>query len=58
VTQKIDTSARDLSNDRDPVIGADHDNLQEYFDGSIDDVRIYWKALTKAEVRDLYLGLL
>jgi Concanavalin A-like lectin/glucanases superfamily/Bacterial TSP3 repeat/Bacterial Ig-like domain len=34
-------------------IGFAHDALQPYFSGSIDDVRVFSKALTQAEVREL-----
>jgi uncharacterized repeat protein (TIGR02543 family) len=55
----MDTSAYDLSNNRDPMIGAnDVGNVYESFDGIIDDVRIYNRALSEAEIQTLYgLGL-
>ena len=52
--QMIDTSAYDLSNDRDPTIGVADQMSQEFFSGKIDDVRIYSKALSALEVRTLY----
>jgi hypothetical protein len=52
--QMIDTSAYDLSNDRDPTIGVADRMSQEFFSGKIDDVRIYSKALSALEVGTLY----
>ena len=52
--QMIDTSAYDLSNDRDPTIGVADRMSQEFFSGKIDDVRICSKALSALEVGTLY----
>jgi 6-phosphogluconolactonase len=56
--ESFDTSFHDLSNDRNPTIGmSDGANAgapTEFFAGTIDDVRIYNKALNPAEARALY----
>jgi len=56
-SQSIDTSSVDLSNDRNPRIGLDDGwryATDEFFDGSIDDVRVYTRVLTSRQVRALY----
>ena len=56
-TQEIDTSFANLSNDRNPTIGVADEQVQvspEFFNGTIDDVRIYNIALSPGEVRALY----
>jgi hypothetical protein len=50
-----DTSSNDFSNDRNPKIGYnDVGNVPEAFDGVIDDMRVYRKALTQEEVTALF----
>ena len=41
-------------NDAPVIIGADSTNLARFFSGQIDDVRIYNRALSEAEVKELY----
>ncbi len=58
-TQAIDTSAYDLSNDVNPTIGANEDCcgqpfVCEFFPGAIDEVRVFSRALTAAEITALY----
>ena len=50
-----DTSTYDLSNNRNPMIGFnDVGDYVEPFDGVIDDVRLYNRALSYCEIRSLY----
>jgi hypothetical protein len=56
VEQAISTAGNDLSNDRNPTIGAADERIlapAEFFDGVIDGVRVYAKALTASEIQDL-----
>ena len=53
-TQLADTSGFSLDNARNPMIGYNDTGLwYEPFHGSIDDVRIYSRALSQAEIREL-----
>jgi hypothetical protein len=59
--QMIDTSAYDLSNDRTPTIGAIDMVVDrpvgypdEFFNGKIDEVRVYNRALSPGEIRALF----
>lgn len=59
MTQSIDTSSYDLSNDRNPTIGAADERIYappEFFNGSIDDVRVFAAALSEKEIQALYLN--
>ncbi|OVE82779.1 hypothetical protein BVY04_00040, partial [bacterium M21] len=51
-SSKSGSSSINTMSDRDVLIGKDF--LARYFNGSLDDVRIYDKALTPQEVADLY----
>jgi hypothetical protein len=58
-TQMIDTSALDLSNDRDPTIGVSDGRgsaPEEFWNGVLDDVRVYDRALSEKEIRALYIA--
>jgi fibronectin type 3 domain-containing protein len=52
--QNINTSGFDLSNSYNAMIGYNNVHAMEPFDGSIDDVRIYNRALTGTEIQTLY----
>ncbi|CAK0777787.1 exported hypothetical protein [Gammaproteobacteria bacterium] len=53
-SQEVDTSSYDLSNSRNPTIGKNDVDNGEHFNGNIDDVRIYNRALSAQEVTDLF----
>jgi len=53
--QILDTTAYDFSTNRNPMIGYnDVGNYREPFDGVIDEVRLYNRALTEAEILELF----
>jgi len=50
-SRSLDTSSLNLDNGRNPTIGSnDVGNAVEYFNGAIDDLRIYKRALTDSEI--------
>lgn len=55
VEQKIDLSSFNYNNNQSAFIGFSNDsNAPEYFDGSIDDIRLYLRSLSKCDIEDLY----
>ena len=54
ISGRIDATSSNLSIGRDPSNPAASNN--RHFHGAIDDVRIYNRALSEAEVRELYVG--
>ena len=55
-TPVTDTTTSTLANSNRFGIGRTQDYYQTYFGGIIDDVRVYNRALSAEEVRELYLG--
>ena len=53
-SQQIDTSMFNLSNDRNAWIGRNDVHGIEAFNGTIDELRIYNRVLTEAEIQQLY----
>jgi|GEM_PF-3159155 len=54
-SQLQDTSAYDFSNQRNAWIGRNDVHQDEAFNGVIDELRIYNRALSESEIRQLYL---
>ncbi len=55
-SQALDTSAYDLSNSRNPTMGVNDVDASEHFNGDIDEVRVYNRALPASEIQQLYQG--